>query len=156
VIDGSSSTTPDTSVESTSRFYTAPAQSDGTRYFHVRAVDNAGNGGSPDHYQVKIDATSPGSPTISSSTHPNEGTTYSSGSISFSWTVPSDTSGIDGYSYVFNETSGTIPNTSIDTFGTSHSETVSSSGTYYLHVRAIDNAGNAGSTDHFQVVIDIP
>jgi len=156
VLDSNASTAPNTSVETSGTSFTASSQSDGVHYFHVRAVDNAGNGGSTDHYMVRIDDTNPGAPSISSSTHPDPGQTYTSGSISFSWTTPSDTSGIDGYSYVFNGSPSTTPDTSIDTGGTSHSESVSTDGTYYLHVRAVDNAGNWGGTDHFKVQIDIP
>jgi hypothetical protein len=156
VLDSNASTTPNTSVQTSGTSFTASSQSDGVHYFHVRAVDNAGNGGSTDHYTVRIDDTNPGAPNISSSTHPNPSETYSSGSISFSWTTPSDTSGIDGFSYTFNSSPSTTPDTSIDTSGTSHSESVAVDGTYYLHVRAVDKAGNWGSTDHFKVQIDIP
>ena len=115
----------------------------------MRAKDGAGNWGSTDHYgPVKIDDASPSAPVVSSSTHP-ENVWKSSDDPSFSWTQPSDTSGITGYSYVFDHSSSTTPDTTSE--GTSRSKSYSNQadGTWYFHVRAKDGAGNWGSTDHY-------
>ena len=153
-LDHSSSTTPDTSVDTTGNSASYSNKADGTWYFHVRAKDNAGNWGSADHYRVKIDTANPPAPTISSSTHPNENTWYANNDPSFTWTTPSDTSGIAGYSYTLDHSSSTTPDTSVDTTGNSKSYSNKADGTWYFHVRAKDNAGNWGSADHYRVKID--
>lgn len=62
------------------------------------------------------------------------------------------TSGIKGYSYSVDTNPSTIPNTSVN----ESSEVISiprpvQDGTRYLHVRAIDNQGNASETTHIQL-----
>jgi len=115
-------------------------------------------GGNPDSaidFTVSVsDTTPPSAPTISSSTHPNENNWYSNNDPSFSWTTPSDASGIAGYSYTIDHSSSTTPDTSVDTTGNSMSYSNLSDGTWYFHVRAKDNAGNWGSADHYLIKID--
>ncbi|MFQ6120870.1 MAG: Ig-like domain-containing protein [Methanosarcinales archaeon] len=91
---------------------------------------------------------------ISSSTHPSENNWYNNNDPCFSWTTPVDASGISGYSYVLDQYSSTIPNTTIDTTGNSVCYSDISDRTWYFHVRAKDNAGNWGSADHYKVKID--
>jgi PKD repeat protein len=153
-LDHSSSTTPDTSVDTIGNSKSYSNKADGTWYFHVQAKDSAGNWGSADHYRVKIDTGNPSVPTISSSTHPNENNWYNNNNPSFTWTIPSDTSGIAGYSYTLDHSSSTTPDTSVDTTGNSKSYSNIADGTWYFHVRAKDNAGNWGSADHYRINID--
>ena len=69
----------------------------------------------------------------------------------FSNTVIADVNvGISGYSYVIDKNPGTIPDSTVDTSGSSISTTIpmSESGTYYAHIVAIDKAGNIGQVVH--------
>lgn len=122
----------------------------GDWYFHVRALDDAGNCGDTNHFgPVRIDTDNPSSPTISSPTH-SESVWTNNNDPSFTWTVPSDLSGISGYSYAWDTSPSTAPDTSADTGGTSQSYTnVADGDNWYFHVRALDNAGNWGNADHF-------
>ena len=115
--------------------------------------DMAGNTGYSSVYTVKIDATSPSAPIISSTTHPNEDEWYSDNDPCFDWTTPSDLSGIAGYSYVLDHSASTIPDESVDTTGNSKCYTDIEDGIWYFHVRAKDNAGNWGDADHYRVMI---
>lgn len=125
----------------------------------------AGDNETGPNYQdssTKIDITTlaagdidpPDRPVISSSTHPNENTWYSSDDPSFTWTTPFDSSGIAGYSYLLDMLPTTTPDTTIDTIGTSASGSDLANGEWYLHVSAMDNAGNWGAADHYRVRID--
>ena len=115
--------------------------------------DVAGNTGESDEYTVKIDATDPPAPVISSSTHPDEDEWYTNNDPSFAWTTLSGTSGIDCYSYIFDQSATTTPDTACEPAGNSESYTDAANGTWYFHLRAKDNAGNWGSADHYRVKI---
>ena len=64
------------------------------------------------------------------------------------------TSGIKGYSYVIDKSSSTVPDNTVDTTTNSIKSTITDSGVYYVHIKAIDNAGNVSSVVHHK--IDIP
>lgn len=63
VLDSAASTTPDTTQDTTSGSATVGSITDGVRYFHVRACDNAGNWGPPSHRTVRVDRAAPVSTT---------------------------------------------------------------------------------------------
>jgi hypothetical protein len=125
-------------------------------YFHIRSVDKAGNWeGSTAHIgPFYIDTTPPTAPVISSSTHPNEDIWYCNRDPAFTWTTPTDLSGIACYSYTIDHSSTTTPDETCDTTENSKSYTGLAHGTWYFHVRAKDNAGNWGPADHFRVQIE--
>jgi hypothetical protein len=102
---------------------------------------------------VRVDAAYPSAPVTSSSTHPDEDEWYSGNDPSFAWTTPSDTSGIDCYSCIFDQSATTTPDTTCNTTGNSESYTDAADGMWYFHVRAKDNAGNWGGADHYRVKI---
>ena len=156
ILNQTSNTTPDTTSEGsgTSTSYTGVA--DGTWYFHVRAVDNAGFWGTAQHYTVHVDTTNPNQPTISSSTHSVEATWYSNSNPALSWTCsdPLPGSGLAGYSYILDQTSNTTPDTTSEGSGTSTSYTSVADGVWYFHARGVDAAGNWGAAQHRTVRID--
>ncbi|PXF61601.1 MAG: hypothetical protein C4B59_03370 [Candidatus Methanogaster sp.] len=119
-----------------------------------RIDDAARNTGESSEYTVKIDAADPPAPAISSQTHPDEDEWYTNNDPSFSWTTPSDTSGIDCYSYTLDQSATTTPDTTCDTTTeNSGSYTDVVDGVWYFHLRAKDNAGNWGGADHYRVKI---
>jgi len=120
-----------------------------------KITDMAGNAGYSSVYTVKIDATDPPAPVISSPTHPDENTWYSNNDPSFTWTTPSDLSGIACYSYTLDQSATTTPDTACDTTGNSKCYTDIADGIWYFHVRAKDNAGNWGAADHYRVKISV-
>ena len=70
VLDQVADTTPDTRVEAARRRAT-PTRADGIWYFHVRAVDAAGNGGATSTTRCAVDVTAAAIVSIASSTHPS-------------------------------------------------------------------------------------
>ena len=98
--------------------------------------------------------TSPPAPVISSSTHPDESVWYCNRNPAFTWTTPSDPSGIDCYSYTMDHSSTTTPDEICDTTGNSKSYTDLAYDIWYFHVRAKNNVGNWGPADHYKVQIE--
>jgi len=154
VLDRAAATNPDTIIDTSGNSASFTNKPDGVWYFHVRARDDAGNWGPPGHYTVRVDTTAPPAPVISSSTHPDESVWYADNAPSFTWTTPSDPSGIAGYSYVLDQAAATNPDTIVDTSGNSASFTNKPDGVWYFHVRARDDAGNWGPPGHYTVRVD--
>jgi parallel beta-helix repeat protein len=63
---------------------------------------------------TRIDLTKPSAPIINSTTHPNQGTTYTSGDLELNFTSTDALSGIEGYSYLLDEYPGTAPDNNIE------------------------------------------
>jgi hypothetical protein len=118
-----------------------------------RIDDAAQNTGEGEEYTVRVDAADSPAPVISSPTHPGEDEWYTNNDPSFVWTTPSDTSGIASYSYIFDQSATTTPDTTCEPAGNSRSYTDVADGIWYFHVRAKDNAGNWGGADHYRVKI---
>ena len=125
---------------------------DGIWYFHVRTVDDAGNWGETAHYQVKIDATTPAAPVVTSPTHVSQEIEYQNNDPRFEWTM-SDLSGIVGYSYVVDTNSDTLPNKQVDSDVAEISYTDMQPGEYYFHVRGQNGSGLWSDATHFRFVI---
>ncbi|MEK4983590.1 fibronectin type III domain-containing protein [Bacillus sp. FSL K6-6540] len=97
-------------------------------------------------------------PTVTWSPAADNGTTYSyqikgypknSGATALSAAKQvTVTSGIKGYSVVIDQSPTTIPDTTIETTGTSYTGPATVNGNFYVHVAAIDNQGNMSSVAH--------
>ena len=158
-IDALASSDPGNSSQGTSTSMSFGPLTTGNYTFHVKAKNNAGCWSSSNqitHYGFKVDATKPGTPTVSSSSHPTQGNTYASNDVALSWTATDLHSGVGGYSYVINQSALTTPDTTPEGTSTSNSYADLADGTWWFHVRAKDGVGNWGDPDHFQIVIDVP
>lgn len=60
------------------------------------------------------------------------------------------TSGIKGYSIVIDQKPDTVPDNVVETTGTTYQTTLGLKGPFYVHVAAIDNAGNKSAVTHVQ------
>ena len=155
-IDQSSSTLPAASVNSSGSYSVATTNNnDGQWYVHARARDNVGWwSDSARHYGVLIDSTPPTAPTVPTSSH-GIGVCTSNRTITVNWAPGTDvTSGVLGYSWVFNNDQAARPDNSVEPTGLNTSATytvpVNADGTYWFHVVTVDKAGNinaAGATD---------
>ena len=61
------------------------------------------------------------------------------------------TSGVKGYSYVLDKNPNTVPGTTINETTDTIKVPINTNEKYYLHVRAIDGAGNASDVSHYEV-----
>ena len=105
--------------------------------------DMAGNTGYSDAYIVYIDSTPPNNPTdFPDSSHWPGGSWESDNTVWVDWDGASDeTSGVAGYSYVFN-TIYELPDTTRDTWASMATSDPLPNGEWYIYVRTRDAAGN--------------
>ncbi|MBI3572717.1 MAG: LysM peptidoglycan-binding domain-containing protein [Candidatus Kerfeldbacteria bacterium] len=124
-----------------------------TYYFSVRAVDNAGNTGAATASNgIMVDAVPPSTPgTVNDGTGADATYTTSTTQLSANWTASTDAaSGIQKYQYAIGTAAGTTDVVTYTDNGTATSVTktglsLTNGSTYYVSVRAVDNAGNTGS-----------
>lgn len=152
-----SGTVPDAAVDlaGSTASTTSPVLADGSWYFHLRTKDVAGNWSTAVHVgPYRIDTVQPNTPAGSSSTHPQPEQFYADNHPRFSWSATDSPSGVDVYSTVLDRSTGTVPPASDGDAATSTDYPDTEDGTWYLHVRAKDTAGNWGSAGHIKINID--
>lgn len=141
----SSTTLPDTALDTTATATTSSALADGNNwYFHIRTVDYAGiwNPSALHVGPFRVDTGAPSNPTGWSSSHA-VGQYSTDRTIEMTWWGASDSmSGTYGYSYSWTIFPGTLPDTTVETTGTSTTSSVLADGSWYFHVRTRDNADN--------------
>ncbi len=139
---------------------TSSTLADGSWYLHVCAVDLAGNTGAAAHGgPYVVDTAGPTGLAISSTSH-TVSTWSNDNSVDFSFSGATDANGIAGYAVVYDQTSATEPicasTQAVSTFAGSSSPDADD---WWIHVRAVDGAGNCGSTVHlgpFQIDTQSP
>lgn len=94
----------------------------------------------------------PGQIKISSPSHPDQGVAYENRDITLQWDKPA---GVSEFSYLLDQSAGTVPATKADGAGTSVSYTGKEIGTYYFHIRA-KNGDGWGPASHFKITIKEP
>jgi hypothetical protein len=109
-------------------------------------------------YQFLIDAIPPPNPLLWSDTHPEPGAWYNSSRVHMLWKDPfMDISGVDGYSYCWDNSSDTVPDEVKDCEETVHdclSAPLKDGTGWYFHIRARDNVLNWNlSARHFGPVL---
>ncbi|MFZ4264263.1 DNRLRE domain-containing protein [Streptomyces arboris] len=147
-LDQNPTTPAGTTVTQTGTAVEWTGRADGTWWVHAAARDRAGLWSATKHLSFNVDTTAPGAPGgLQSTTHPVPDSAYAHPTASFSWSAPTDTSGVAGYTVTVDRSPGTLPPTTgtVQT-ETSRTVTVNADGTWYLHVRAKDKAGNWSST----------
>jgi hypothetical protein len=159
--DHDSSTNPNRIINTNSNIQSKSYtnQGDGIWFFHVAARDNADahNWGAEAIYgPILIDTVSPSAPSVTSPTHfLNQWSVNNN--PSFSWTSQDNAggSGLAGYDYIFDHTVSS-PLTGSPVSDTSHTYLNTADGTWYLHIRAKDNADNWGPiSDYGPIGIDV-
>lgn len=150
-IDQSAATTPDRMPDTTATSASLGSLADGTWWFHVRGVGLRGEGGETSHRSVMIDATEPTGPSISALSHtPGTWSSDTTVGIEFSGATDGAGSGVDGFSVSWDTSSSATPDATKDyeESQTSLESASLSDGSWYVHVRTCDNAGNWTSTAH--------
>jgi hypothetical protein len=120
----------------------------GQNDFHVDTVGPFANLGTVEaRYTVQINSTPP---TITSSSHPNQGTWYTNNSPYFAWTIPHANNDVTNFYWVFDSYATTIPNATanmipMDLTTPQNSEQLllpnQANGIWFLHLMAQDTMG---------------
>jgi len=145
----------------TSDFLSHSVDEDGIWYIHLKVQSGAGLWSQTAHYEVRIDTTKP-QLLLSSPTHPHSDQWYANNSPTMTWEiVENETSGIAGYSFVWDNSPLTVPDETLDLPGDATSQLPPSAfrlppsdGVWYFHLKAYDNAGNVSETAHYKIQID--
>ncbi len=149
---------PQTGVYSEERRLVLPLASEGTCYFHVVGVDQAGNIGThPNHFAIGIDTEVLPPRNLASSTHPDPAKWVSNSSPLVAWEVPPDLSGVKGFYVKADHEPLTLPGPGECLFTTENRATLGplEDGLWYVHIATQDEAGNIGMTAaHLPVRID--
>ena len=127
---------------------------DGIWYLHVRSIDSDGLiGAEISHFQINIDTyVSPIA--ITSETHPDESTVYPHTTLSATWLAEDGLSGISEVQSAFDNLPSTDPSEVVDNDTLTFYNLID--GTHYLHMQAVDNAGNESDIVHYSVNINTP
>jgi hypothetical protein len=123
-------------------------QNSGTQNrIEFRASDMVGNVGLAQAV-IKIDTTPPTPPTVITPTDHTVNVWSNDTTVSISWAGATDaTSGLNGYSILFNQSASTLPDTSVESFATSFSGlALADAANWYVHIRSRDLAGNWSTT----------
>jgi hypothetical protein len=143
-------------VDTSSTNYTTGALTNSsTWYFAVKAADNCGNwtAGTSEVGPYRIDTTAPTGPSgLSSPTHPVN-VQQCSTDVTVNWTAGADAlSGLAGYVGTWNTLPVFDPVGAVN-IGSGSTSFVANIGSTpsarYFHLRARDNAGNYGTTQHY-------
>lgn len=157
VLDASATTTPDTTQEGTATGLTTQTPTNGVWYFHVRALDAMGWWGTAAHRTIRVDTTPPVGLEVTSTSH-RAGVMSPDRTVDVALSGATDTpSGVAGYSIAWDHAAVSAPPTAValEASQTAWTSDPLADGTWYLHVRAVDLAGNRGAVVHLgPLVID--
>ncbi|MGB4268908.1 MAG: hypothetical protein WBK20_06965 [Spirochaetota bacterium] len=136
-------------VEGPIRKYVVPDLKDGITYFHIRAIDKAGNYSRTIHYPLLVSSTPLPMPTVSSPTHP-EGTRVDNPVPVLQWTVE-QRDRLKGFYYAIAKDAIVEPST----FTTADSVTLESlpKGRYFFSIRPVDMTNMKGRMATYEIVI---
>ena len=121
----------------------------------VRLANNGaevGSGAGSASFTIEKAPDLPGTVKVSSSSHPDQNAAYDATTIVLSWNKDS---GVDGFSYLLDQASGTTPAAKTTDTNTSATYADKAVGTYYFHIRA-HKADGWGGTTHFKITIKEP
>jgi len=135
--------------------YTAPITApEGVHTLFFRSTDTAGNVATADSTTLRVDSGKPVITALTSSSHPDADVPSNASVAVFSFAGSDAISGVSGYSYSLDSVASGVPDTVSEGTSTNVSVAVTADGVWYLHVRALDAAGNWGSAASRKITVD--
>jgi predicted GH43/DUF377 family glycosyl hydrolase len=133
----------------------SPGLADGTWYFHIRSLDQAGNWatGAAHFGPLEVDATPPFNPLDIASSHvPSQWSNDDTVDVQWSG-FNGAICGVAGFSYDWDTNPDTVPDASVvcnESVTSATSPDLADGASHYFHIRTVDNAGNwNASAVHF-------
>ena len=143
-------TLPDDEIDTTDTTWTQDLPSDGPWTFAVRAVDNANLWSETATHDIAIDATGPGLPVVTSTTHPVGGS--SAATLVADFAAADDNDDVVGWRSTLDQQPATDPTEpSVPDANVRHAVTP---GTWWLHVQSGDSTGRWSPTQHHQIIVN--
>ncbi len=132
----------------TGSFNSDPVSSTGVYYLRMMTQDNAGNQTITTPFVLKFDNDAPSNPDITELGGAlNNVAQNAVKNPNFAWSSTDAGSGIKSFYYCWAKNSPCTPTKSVTTGG--YNPSAVSAGTYYLEVKALDNAGNYSGVSEF-------
>ncbi len=122
---------------------------DGITYFHVRAIDGAGNMSRTVHYKLQVSANPLPMPVIVSSTHP-EGGRSDKREADFRWAV-SDSRRLKAFLYSLSKEKFSTPNRLLDDFKISFNNL--EPGVYFFNLAAISKTNQVSKVATYSFIV---
>ena len=122
---------------------------DGVTWYHIRAIDGAGNFSRPVHYPLRVSRTPLSIPVIESKTNP-EGTASPNNSPSFTWQV-ADIERVKGFLYALTKDVPSKPVTFTEELGSSFEGL--DEGRYFFSVQAVDKTNRPGRIADYEFIV---
>lgn len=131
------------------RSYTAAFLEDGVSYFHIRAVDRAGNYSRTVSYPLLVARTPLSIPVVQSSTHP-EGNAVENVSPEFTWTI-AEAERVKGYFYSLAPDRPESPRLFTEQSAVGFSNLAR--GRYFFSVKGLDRADVPGRVAVYEIIV---
>lgn len=132
-----------------SRSETISAVPDGENYYHIRAIDGAGNYSRTIHFPLRISKSPLPIPIVESKTHP-EKKSMPGNSPAFDWQM-SEIPRVKGFMYTLSPSPGKRPDTYTEKFSASFTQL--SEGRYFFRVQAVDKTNTPGRIADYEIVV---
>ena len=122
---------------------------DGVTYFHIRAVDGAGNMSRTVHYRLQVSANPLAMPVVISTTHPENGKSVKTDAV-FRWAV-SDTGRLKGFIYSLSKDVAVRPDKFVDSFNVEFRNL--ENGVYYFNLAAISATNQVSRVTTYPFIV---
>jgi len=150
--DTSSTTTPDSIVETTSLNLSSPSLADGASHWvHIVTCNNAGVCSAPVHLgPFKIDSSIPTNPGSLTSPSHTVNVWSPDDTVDVTWDAgAAGVSGLAGYSILWDTSPATAPDATPDTASLANtSAALANGGSHYMHLTTCNNAGTCAAPIH--------
>ncbi len=122
---------------------------DGITYFHIRAIDGAGNMSRTVHYKLQVSSNPLAMPIVVSTTHPENGNSQLTDAV-FRWAV-NDSRRLKGFVYSISKDTALKPEKFIKDFEIKFNEL--ENGIYYFNIAAVSTTNQVSRVSTYSFVV---
>lgn len=126
-----------------------PGLDDGVTYFHIRAIDGAGNMSRTVHYRLQVSSNPLAMPVVVSTTHPENSTSSSTDAV-FRWAV-NDSRRLKGFLYSISKDTARKPSKFIQDFEIKFDGL--ESGVYFFNIAAVSKTNQVSRVATYSFIV---